>query len=56
MGYILSFSIGLLAGIFIIGLTAGGGQAEREEVAYRCGYEQGKQDAEKEKENENQSE
>ena len=42
--YILVFIAGVMAGVFITGLMIGSGQVEREEAAYRCGYEQGRAD------------
>ena len=44
MEYILVFIAGVMAGVFITGLMIGSGQVEREEAAYRCGYEQGRAD------------
>ena len=49
--YIIFFIVGTLFGSFATGLLAGGSQMEREEIAYRCGYEQGKLDAQNNMEN-----
>lgn len=49
MLYVIIFVVGTMIGFFISALLSGGSQFEREERAYRNGYERGRKDeAEKE--------